>query len=495
MRARMIRGFLLAFVMVLALGAPALAADFTDVAGSPFEASINSLADQSIVGGYDDGTFRPNNLLQRQQFAKMAVLTMGYELTTADVSTFPDSPAPYDPDNNPLYPGSYVAVAAENEIILGKADGNFDFSGNITRQQAITIVVRAAGDLLAEPDADYAGVLSYTDPNHGANIKKAEFNGLLAAIPGLATWDLTAPATRGEAAEVLAQLLEVVGPGDFSRVVSTAWLEANRDMEGLVTIDTRPADAYAADHIPGAINIPAGFYVNTALEDMAPGGLYMELPEDDALFALIGNAGITAESRVVVVGGLDPMPTFGLADSTRVADTLIYAGVKNVAVLDGSYVKWVDEGRSVSTEAPTVTPVEYTATVDASMWVSTEYVADHIGDVILLDTRDTEVYTGEEIEPWAPVPGHIESALSLPAPLIWEEAGWVYNSVGELEQIVVTVFTADKTDEIIIYCGVGGYESAWWYVLTQMLGYTNVKMYDGAAQAWVVDHDMVVSAE
>jgi len=492
MRLKMITGLVLAMMVVLAFGAPALAAEFTDVEGSPFEASINSLADQSIVGGYPDGTFRPDNPLQRQQFAKMAVLAMGYEVTVGDVSSFSDTPAPFDPVNNPLYPGSYVAVAAENEIILGKTDGSFDFYGNVTRQQAITIVVRAAGDELAEPAADYEGQLSYTDPDHGANIKKAESNGLLDAIPDLATWDPTAPATRGEAAELLAQLLAVMEAETFGPVVSTAWLEANLDMEGLVVVDTRPADAYAAGHIPGAVNIPAGFYVNATPEDMAPGALYMELPEEADLFALIGNAGITADSKVVVVGGLDPMPTYGLADATRVADTLIWAGIANVGVLDGSYVKWVADGKAVSTEAPTVTPVEYTATVDADMWVSTEYVADSIGEAIIIDARDANVYAGEATEPWAPEAGHIESALSLPAPLLWNEAGWTYKSVAELEQLVAAVFTADKADEIIIYCGVGGYESAWWYVLTQMLGYTNAKMYDGAAQAWVVDHDMVM---
>jgi hypothetical protein len=99
---RLAMGLLLALVLVLAMAVPALAVEFTDIEDHDYEASIQSLATRGFIGGYDDGTFRPDNPLQRQQFAKMAVLTMDFEVTAADVSSFPDTPAPYDPVNNPL---------------------------------------------------------------------------------------------------------------------------------------------------------------------------------------------------------------------------------------------------------------------------------------------------------------------------------------------------------------------------------------------------------
>jgi thiosulfate/3-mercaptopyruvate sulfurtransferase len=49
----------------------------------------------------------------------------------------------------------------------------------------------------------------------------------------------------------------------------------------------------------------------------------------------------------------------------------------------------------------------------------------------------------------------------------------------------------DNTDEIIVYCSIGGYSSAWWFVLTQILGIKNVKLYDGSAQEWIRYADMV----
>ena len=492
MRNRIPLALVLALVLILAIGASASAAQFTDVQNCPFKASIERLADQSLVSGYADGTFRPDNTLQRQQFAKMAVLTLGYDVAPNDTSSFTDTPAAYDPVNDPLYPGCYVAVAAKQNIILGKTDGSFDFYGQLTRQQAISIVVRAAGCALAEPDAGYQGHLSYTDPTHGGNIKKAEFNGLLAHVPNLDGWDTERPATRGEAAELLAQLLAVFERRSVDPLVSAGWLADHLTIQGLVIVDIRAADAYAAGHIPQSINIPAGFSVNMTPEDMAPGGHFMELPAQADLFKLLGDAGITPCSKVVVVGDFAPAPAppYALSDATRVADTLIYAGVKNVAILDGAYPAWAAAGKQATTDVPSVTASTYSATVDSATWVSTEYVKEHTGKAVILDARDANVYSGEVTEPWATKPGHIPTALSLPAPLMWQADG-TYKSVEALQQLVSASITADKQDEIIVYCGVGGYESSWWYVLTQMLGYFNVKLYDGAAQAWAAENDMV----
>ncbi len=215
-RMRVVLGPLVTVVLVLAMAVPALtAAEFTDIDGHPYEASILNIATRGFAGGYADGTFRPDNPLLRQQFAKMADLTLGYEVTAADQSTFKDTPDPYDPVNDPLYPGSYAAVAAAKGIMHGYLNGDFGFADNVTRQQAISVAVRAAGDALAEPPADYAGVLDYSNPFHGANIKKAEYNGMLAGIPDLATWDTTQNATRGEAAEILSQLFNKTGEADL----------------------------------------------------------------------------------------------------------------------------------------------------------------------------------------------------------------------------------------------------------------------------------------
>ena len=194
---------------------------FTDVpAGHPYAEAIEGLAARGIVSGYDATTFGINDLVMRQQFAKMIVGTLGLTPIEAD---FPDPAAPFTDleadDLGSLYPHEYVAVCARNQITLGKTPTTFDPYASITRAQVISMVVRAADRLstgtLGTPGVSWTGVLDYADATHGANIKRAEFNGLLAGIQGpagsLAGWLTDDYATRGEVAQILWNLLAGLG--------------------------------------------------------------------------------------------------------------------------------------------------------------------------------------------------------------------------------------------------------------------------------------------
>jgi hypothetical protein len=217
------RHFFSAILSVVALflmiSAPAFAAGFPDVDGHPYESSILALADRGIIGGYENGNFGPDDLVMRQQFAKMIAKTLDLPVTGNEVCPFVD--VSLSAGSDPFYPAKYVAACAQNNITKGKDATHFAPYDNITRQQVITMVVRAAdnlapGALMTAPDG-WAGALSYSDPTHGANIKKAEYNGLLAGIwastagPGLIGWNTDEKATRGEVAEMLAQLLYRTG--------------------------------------------------------------------------------------------------------------------------------------------------------------------------------------------------------------------------------------------------------------------------------------------
>jgi len=150
----------------------------------------------------------------------------------------------------------------------------------------------------------------------------------------------------------------------------------------------------------------------------------------------------------------------------------------------------VAAGKQTSTDVPTVTPVSYTSTVHGETFVSAEYVKEHSGQVVIIDARGANVCSGEVTELWATKPDHILTAVSLPAMLMWSEDG-TYKPIQTIEQLVNAVITAGKQDEVIVYCGERGWESSWRYVLTQMLGYTNVKLNDGTAQPWAAENDMV----
>lgn len=287
-------------------------------------------------------------------------------------------------------------------------------------------------------------------------------------------------------------------------IVSTDWLADNMDLEGLVILDVRLASDYAAGHIPNSINEP--FVVPfSAWITMSDDGLLLELPDRADLFDTIGSLGITGDSLVVIVTAPNPgePPFYGLSSATRVALTLIYAGVKNVSVLDGGFPKWVVDGYGTINGPSMPTPVSYEGETNEDMFVSIDYVRKHLHSDDIIDARDADVYFGITIEPFADKAGHIPNAASLPGPWIWNLNGvepdtfYTYKdpeTLGAMASGVLREPYGPKGhwgQKIIVYCGVGGYASAWWYVLTQVLEYKNVKFYDGAAQEWASEEEMV----
>jgi len=285
-------------------------------------------------------------------------------------------------------------------------------------------------------------------------------------------------------------------------IVSTDWLAANQNLKNLAIIDIRGPDAYAAGHIPGSINEPfvTGFDPCTGPTSKWISGskdcLWLQLPGTNDLLTTIGNLGISGDSRVVIVTAPNPKepPYFGLANATRVADTLIYAGVANVAILDGGYPKWAAEKRPVNKQAPAVNAVIHKAAVNETMFVPIDYVQKRIADAVIIDARNPAVYSGAITEPFCNKPGHIPNAKSLPAPWIWNEnpdGTYTYKDLKTLGTMASGVVGDPGNQEIIVYCGVGGYASSWWFALSQVLGYQNVKIYDGSAQEWVKHYDMV----
>jgi thiosulfate/3-mercaptopyruvate sulfurtransferase len=273
-------------------------------------------------------------------------------------------------------------------------------------------------------------------------------------------------------------------------IVSTDWLESNLSTSNLVVLDIRTPDEYTAGHITGAINSPeTNWYVF-----FAPNGLLMELPAVEDLFATIGDAGITKDSKVVVVCRTSDSAVgtavYAIAGATRVAITLIYAGVENVAVLDGGYDKWVADGKTVSTAPITPTPVTYTGEVNTAMFVSKDYVTKKISKAIILDGRDPQFYFGVDKEPFYDRSGHIPGATCLPAPYFWTFTDGIgtYKDTATLEEMAAgAVGDCSTSREIIVYCGVGGYASTLWFVLHEVAGCENIEVFDGAAEEWTAD--------
>lgn len=261
-------------------------------------------------------------------------------------------------------------------------------------------------------------------------------------------------------------------------IVTTEWVEKNLNNQDVVLVDVRKVEEYKAGHIPGSVNV---FYGSWAI---TKAGLRNELPATDDLFDIIGSAGITPEKHVVVVGSVEPPPN--RFDITRVVWTLKYAGVKNVSILDGGYNKWVADKKQVSTDAVKPKAAAYKGALQENLIVNKDYVMSSLGKAVLVDVREPDFFQGKKKLDFVAKPGHIKGAVNLPNSLIFNKDG-TFKAKQELEKAATDVIGNDKTKEIITYCDTGKTCTAWAIILSDMLGYSNVKIYDGSTEEWTKD--------
>lgn len=259
-------------------------------------------------------------------------------------------------------------------------------------------------------------------------------------------------------------------------VVSTGWLEEN--LAKVTVLDVRKVEEYKAGHIPNAVNV---FYGSWAVKK---GDLLNELPADDDLRDVLSSAGIEGSTRIVVVGKTDA-PT-DRVDATRVAWTLTYAGVENVALLSGGYNKWVKDGKAVSTEAVKPRAKAYRGKFNKGILVKKSDVIARLGDAVIVDVREPEFYEGKKKLPFVEKLGRIKGAVSLPTSLMYEKDA-TYKSRDELAALAAKAVGTDLSREIILYCDTGKFCTAWWFMLGDLLGYKNAKIYDGSMMEWAKD--------
>lgn len=183
-----------------------LGGPFTDVPKDhAFAAAIECLKDQGVVGGYSDGRFGLFDTVRRAQFAKVVVELL--ELHTDDLE-YASHRCLRDLTPGVSYPHDYVEEAYHAGVTKGLPSGGFGAYNNITRAQLALMLVRAAGDQLADPPAGWSpgftdiGKLSAEFQNA---IAKAKYHGLING-KSASTFDPNSNATRGHMAKMSYEL-------------------------------------------------------------------------------------------------------------------------------------------------------------------------------------------------------------------------------------------------------------------------------------------------
>jgi thiosulfate/3-mercaptopyruvate sulfurtransferase len=271
---------------------------------------------------------------------------------------------------------------------------------------------------------------------------------------------------------------------EIAPIVSTDWLIANLKNPKLIILDVRRVEDYREGHIPGALS---AFYGSWAY---MKNGLFASLPEKDDIDDNIGYMGIGFGNWVVVTGCMDtPRLSY---QSARVACTLQYAGIENVALLDGGMNKWIAEKKSMSKRIERRKPNHFKGKYSGEKFANKNYVKERLGKVILLDTREREFFTGEKKMDCVPKTGHIPGAFNMPTSCAFNEDK-TFKTKEELAAIVEAAAGKDRSAAIVTYCDIGQCCPTWSYLLTEVLGYTKVSLYEGAMQEWAQDADAPVT--
>ena len=260
--------------------------------------------------------------------------------------------------------------------------------------------------------------------------------------------------------------------GRESVLVSADWAEKNLDTPGIVFVEVdEDTSAYDTGHIPGAIKL------DWKLDLQDP--VRRDFVNREQFQALLSARGVRNEDTVVLYGG---------NNNWFAAYAYWYFklyGHDDAKLIDGGRKRWELDGRPLSTDLPDRAPTNYRAAApDLAIRAFRDEVVGAIGTKNLIDVRSPDEYAGRLLAPahlpqeQAQRPGHVPTALSVPWSKAANEDG-TFKSDDELRALYAAA-GLDNAKATIAYCRIGERSSHTWFVLRELLGYGDVKNYDGS---------------
>ena len=272
-------------------------------------------------------------------------------------------------------------------------------------------------------------------------------------------------------------------------LVDSAWLADKLGDDRLVLIDLRNKldggsyDTYLEGHIPSALHsdyLKDGWRVGR--DDVV--GL---LPDAAQFEALARKLGVSADSHVVLVPAGVNATDFG--SSARAYWTFKVFGHDNVSILNGGFAAWkaAYPGRIESGAPVAPAPGNFTARFQPQGYVTTEEVrqiVDAGAGATLLDGRTREQFLGDAKHPKAVTGGRIPGAE-----LIFQEQAYDLeaNRLKTPAELDAIYGNLDPALPIVSYCNTGHWAATNWFVLSEVLGHEQVKLYDGSMVEWTAD--------
>jgi thiosulfate/3-mercaptopyruvate sulfurtransferase len=261
------------------------------------------------------------------------------------------------------------------------------------------------------------------------------------------------------------------------KMVTTTWLAQRLGDPGLVVIESdEDILLYETGHIPGAVKVDW----HTELNDPVT----RDYVDPAGFAALMRRKGIARDSTVVFYGDKS---NWWAAYALWVFSLF---GHPDVRLLDGGRTKWEAEGRPMTTDKPSPRASDYpeVSRDDAPIRAFRDEVLGHLGKP-LIDVRSPDEYTGRLLH-MASYPqegalrgGHIPGARNVPWARAANEDG-TFKSRVELEALYEGEVGLAPDDDVVVYCRIGERSSHTWFALTHLLGFGNVRNYDGSWTEW-----------
>ena len=266
--------------------------------------------------------------------------------------------------------------------------------------------------------------------------------------------------------------LDSRGYASTSRLVTTEWVSDNLDNKNVKIIDIRKPENYAEGHIPGALNLS---YKELQVETNGVKGM---IPSGDQIASKLSSLGVESDDTIIIYDHIKNLW------STRFLWTLAVYGHEDTRMMDGSYGLWEKEGKTVSTENPSVKSTKYSFTGQArpELVIGIDQVLSSIDDKssVVLDTRSADEYAGRDVR--AERGGHIPESIHVEWVQNVDEDG-KFLSADKLKSLYGG---ASVTEELDIYtlCQTAVRATHSWFVLEDLLGYDDVAVYDGSWTEW-----------
>lgn len=278
-------------------------------------------------------------------------------------------------------------------------------------------------------------------------------------------------------------------PADLSETlpaeVETEWLAQHLGRGDVKRIDLRPQPEYNGGHIPGSLSLHV-----ESLRGCVEGLPSMLLPAR-LLAEHFSLMGIRPEDSIVVIWGEKEL------DATLVCMACERLGHRRTSILRGGFAKWKSEKRPQDTRLPVATPTQYPLTSEADAFtVGAKDVLSAMGKpgAVILDVRPADFFTGKKRDEARG--GHVPGAVNRPfaEDVAKGETFSTLKPVSELAAAYAKLIPA-KDSPVIVHCRTGHQASQTFFVLTRLLGYTNVRWYDAGWTEWAARPELPVASD